>query len=1263
MIMDKEMKPTFKQSSKHLRRRLAHLLVHVLSQALLWQQLTYTQAVFAADNSQAGLPSISTKTVDQYNQIQEENKTSQAGSGSVSKCSGQRTTYDSYTTRQNEFTNYSNQLSSDMGRVIGDAGSQLTNLIGAQQQFLETDQGFTNPTEGIEAGFNAKKNSYLAAQDKLVAARDGKNIAQQEVYAARAACNDRDYSCSPSERQRLDTARSNLVTANQNLQAAQQEYDAANSAYQNATRGMANKSQQAVNATSENAASMDDSHAVSGCGSNFDITSNTTEDCALSGPLFQEDNALTEIANRNVNSAKQLAASREQALFSLELQQKYDADYKLYKLSVDNVTGQVQGRDTNGNGQSNYITKNQVAAKMELSNMKTMSLASAAVRNMICEKHDKSESDPQSYYLFRAAMATWLTAVVNDTDYYNGESSCMANEAITSDTNNDQIQTIERATNLSERQLKSLCLRTRPSNNDVVDTTDSSFLDDNNPDGWRRFNIDSKEETVTYVTKVNQVITGYTDPDTGANYPPLAARCDDYLKKIIGPSYDSSKPRTREYALEMTTDALGVAIQELASKRKKLSIAYANVKKGEAWVKRVKKNIVTMTTLAALTLIAAYAADAICSTLFGAAMCPVAAVLHGKVMWITAIVVALWYEPELMRARSFLAKWRQKLDTAKYFSHMACNFETGHGEQAQLEQLGNLYSERRKAAMQSAANGAINKINHVLYEEISGNKVNTPNSPAPSATPATTMQYEKFEKAIEQINKKIVHVKSASNLQEQLSLLFFKSKSRWQDVTTLFKAMGISILVNALPGNEAIAGIIDQSEIYTTTSSLNIQTGTGNFKYFLTQRNQQFQNLTNDITNQPNHTAANSGISNTGVKNVAEQVILTVDQLAAPYVGGAVGDPLNGIDPNKYNNPDLTLFDRVILMKTGMATPETRVVTIQNAVNLLNSNLNQLNFSAAVAGYNLDQFVSLLETTKKELKITDQGLGETPALDIPTPSNACLSQNANGQMNPDPMCSCRESNSCANFSFPTFNVEVPEALRNSGDSAIKTANNVTNGNLKAANVSGGNLVNQAGRIKELIKSSSQKTPNSLANANALNGASENKINGTLAKIGDNPNSAFNKVRKSLAKNGLSGASSNNSFNSNNKKKTTKNKTNQAKTSGSVAGKVGNWANRKNAQRQESFSLGKGNVNFNLSELSDEEKRRLGLIGDGLTNKDVVPIDQNNSGHVRRHKQANSNIQSSNVGINNNRKKSLFTIISKRYEKTAFPVLLKKRSTK
>ncbi len=1297
--MNKETKPTFTSGQRtspneavtpkgSFKKRVAHVLViQLLCQCLMWQQFGLTRPLYAADvtgESTESTGGVGVTSTEEYNELKSENENSQALKGTFTGCSGERTVYESYTSKQNEYTDYATKLETDIGSVLDSAGEQLSNLISEQASFYESDGNFVNPTGEVKDTFDAKEKRWLDAQEGLVRAEGNLALANRELSVAQSACDDDHDYCTSTELKRIQTAQVNVNQAEKEYKAAQVEYKQARSAYQSSPKNGVAESEEAVNATSDNANQMNGSHAVSGCGSNFDITTNTDEECALSGPLFERDNDLTRIVNRNVSDAKQLAAAREKALFELELEQSFDADYKLYKLAVDNATGEVQGKDVNGDGDfddvelGEYTTKNQVSAQLEISNMNTMSLASAAVRNMVCEKHDISESDPQSYYLFRAAMATWLTAVVSDTDYYNEEASCMAEEKITNDKNNEQIQAIERAANLSERQLKSLCMRTRPGPDDTIDTTDPDFLNDDNPNGWKRFNINagsieaSRNETIRYVHGLNNVILGYTDPDTNIVYPPLDQRCDKYLEEIIGDSYDPEAPRTREYAVEMITDALGVAVKELATKREKLAIAHANVEKGKQWVARVKRDLLIMAALAATVYAMYQIAIAQCAWAPSPGpMCPMAGPLKSKWVYITGTVIGVWLLTELARAQSFLAKWKKKREEYKYFSHMACNFEDAHEEQEKLEALGEEYNAKRKLAMQQAENGVINRFNHILYEKISGNTVDKKKK---TSQVFQDDQMNQIKDAIQKINKRIVHVTSVKELREDLSVIFFKKKDRWQDVKTLLRGLGVKILVNALPGDEAVAAAVDQEEVYNTTNALNIQTGTGNFKYFLTQRNQQYQNLTNDITYQPNHSPADSHIASTGVKNVAQKEILSVDDLAAPFLGGNGKDPLNKIDPNKYNNPALTDFDKKILMKTGMATPETRVVTMENALAMLMDNLTQLELSTAVAGYNLDQYVNLLDTTRRELEIEDEGLGNTTAEQVVSPINACLVESTSELYNADPMCTCREANSCASFSFPTFNVEVPEALRNSGDSAIKTANNIASGNLDAANVSGGSLMKNAGRVRELINAEKKKSNTSGATTNsdpnALAQASSKKVNGTLSKIGDNPNSTFNKLRNSLANRGLTGGLGSGADDKS--QSTARDDKAKADQTAAVAGtQLSTGTGESNASGKggeatttEQFSLGGGNNNLDLSELTDEEKRRLGLLDDGLTNSDVVAIDQK-SGH-KRHLSSNANGKNNaanNIGINANRKKSLWTIISNRYEKTAYPVLLNRSEAK
>ncbi len=1252
-------------------------LIQFLCQCILWSQFSFPTQSYAAEE---------VTTVESLNEVKTENSTSQANLGALTKCTTERSAYESYTDMQNDFTNYASSLSSDISSFIGNADTNLSNLIQQQSQFYQTDMGFVNPTDAIDNNYQTVRARWTAAQEGLVAAREGVIVAEQQLQTALSRCdhgNDNDW-CSPEELADIAQARRNLSAAQGTLAAAQAEYNAARSAWRGLPANVNNSADAAVSGTAGNANNMAGTHSVSGCGSNFDITTNVDTDCALSGPLFEADTALTEIVNRNVADAKALAAERERVLFELELQQKYDADYKLYRLAVNNVTGQTQGYDANGDGDyddtelGEYTSKNRVGGALEVSNIKTMSLASASIRNMTCEKHDISESDPQSYYLFRAAMATWLTAVVNDTDYYNAESTCMSEEQITTDTDNEQLQTIERATNLTERQLKSLCLRSRPKPSDVIDVEDPEFLNDANPDGWKRFGIvrstiaEAKAESIAYAVNLNKVILGYTEPDTGKTYPPLSVRCDEYLQKIIGPDYDPDQARTREYAAEMIQEALGVAVEELAAKRKKLGIAHANVIKGQEWVKRVERDIMIMTILAAAVYAAYQIAKGICSSPYGQWACPIAAALYSKWIYITLTVIAIWLMSELARAKSFLAKWKKKREIAKYFSHMACNFEDAAAEEDEIKNLGQLYQDKRNQAMEQAEDAAINKINHILYEEISGNTVRNNSSTMNKAT-------DDLKKTITKLNKKIAGAKSVKEMQKTLSQSLFQTEDRWEDVLSILSLLGVSVIVHALPGDEAIAAEVSQEEIFNTTNALNIQTGTGNFKYFLTQRNQHFQNITNDITMQPNHSPSNSEIANGGKKNVSNQVIISVDQLAAPFIGGDGHDPLEDIKPEQYKGSDAASYnddEKVALMKTGFATPETRVVTINNALQMLLDNLSQLQFATAIAGYNLDQYVSYLDTARKEMEIEDDGLGNVVAETVNAPISSCLKNTTDGLVDVDPTCTCRAANSCASYSYPTYNIDVPDALKN-GNSSIKTANEVVSGNLKGANVAAGSLMQNAGRVRQLIDDATNNSKynsktgrgsnglnNGLENANALNRANESKVNGTLAKIGDDPNSAFNEMRRNMSKNGLSGVGSNSSDSANKDKESKENDPNAsaavAGTEGAKGSSVGNGKKKGDSTTSESFSLGGGNTNLNLQGLSDEEKRRLGLLDDGLKNDDVVAINSDGLGHQRNINGSSSEQASSDsTGINQDRKKSIFTIISNRYEKSAYPVLLNK----
>jgi hypothetical protein len=1113
--------------------------------------------------------------------------------------------------------------------------------------------GTLDSINDAEDPFFAKEKRYEEAQVALSQAESQKVAALAELNAAQAAC---DSFCTPAERQRLERARSNNSAAIGSYSAAMTEYNAARSAWRNAPRGMANDAQDATNATAGNANSMAGSHAISGCGSNFDITTNTDSDCELTGPLFEADSELTRIANQNINEARQMAASRADMLFDLELQQKFAADYKLYELAVEGgYTEEQQLAGINSLEQVDALadgsalkTKN---LALTISNIKTVGAASAGVKDMVCEQHDRSEVDSKSYHIFRAATATWLMAVVNDTDYYSGAATCKSTDALSGDENNEQINSIERAANIADQRLESMCLRIEPK----VPNDDARFqpggYDPNNPEHFRVYG-DTKELAARYVS----VLTGYTDED-GTTHPPLRERCLEYYQKIRGSDY-ADKPATREYAIEMVTEALGLAMEELGAKREKIIVAHTQVMKGEQWVKRVKRDIMLMMALAAVIFAAYQAASSVCRGCsptcgFCCSMCPVASALNSKYVYITGTVVGVWLISELMRAQSFLAKWKAKREQAKYFNHLACNFEDAQAEEDEIVEMGRIAQERKREEVQKAKNATINSINQEVYKVIR-------RQPIPPLENSND-QVKLWKQEIPGINNEaelITHFKERFNKADIRNI---------QDIKETLKNLGLELITVLVPSAQADdpppADTRDNRRDQTRSADvLNIAQGSESFRYFLVQRNHQYQNFTNDISNQPEHTRADTEIANVSgskPKNRDGAIIVSVHDLAAPFMGGDGSDPIASLDP---------------LQKTGFPTPETRVATIQSLLDLFMENLTRLNGGIADVAFQRDQFVQLLNNSRTRMKIDQQGVGVTQVISNPGAKSSCLATTEDG-VNVDTTCACTKEGSCLSFEYPTFAPGIPNALKAGGRLSLDTANSITSGKLGDANLNGGKLQNNAANLRKSLLESQNKVNDQRKDAGLgardfsqeskdLTNATEQSISRGLADINSsNPNSSLSRARSSLFNTDLNAEANANKLAAS---QGTKSGSSSARSRGRGGrGKIGNGSD-KDKVKSESFSLGDADgSNLDFDSLTDEEKRRLGLLGGRGSGANGAGNNQNDGGyrHVRRLNNDGKTGSGSSSQINGNRNRSLFGIISKRYEKTAFPVLLQLKAKK
>ncbi len=1212
------------------------------------------------------------------NQAHEE--ASIANGGTLSNCSADSdSNFGAYDSANSAYTSFTQSNTAAMRNRINELNSQGSDLLNQQQQYAVSHGDFTDPAQPIEATYDAARQRLSAARENYDRVNRELQMAEAELNAAQAACND-DSWCSPQERERIRVASARVSSLTRQVIPARNELRAAQRNYQRAPRNTNNEATGAVNDTAANSNAMASSHAVSGCGSNFDITTNTDTDCELSGPLFEADVELTRLANAGIYEAKQMAAQRADALFNLELEKQYMEDYKMYKMAV--TAGLPEGTNLDDiDGLSDTNPNKTRNLKFTISNIKTVALASSAVKDVVCEQHDQSEVDSKSTYVFKAAAATWLMAVANDTRYYSQESDCRTEEMLGGDQNNMQLITVERAANVMDQQLENLCLRVGGQvDKDGDGTLDGSYLDPP-PAGydWRDYG-ETPEQAEAHV----KVLRGYQDGEI--THPPLKERCEEYLVNLRGEEF-RDKPRTREVALQMMRDAEALALEELMGKMEKIRIADANVKKGEKWVAAVQRKIAIMLALLAVVRAAQANAQGTCAGCspwcgFCCSMCPVAVSLAMKAAWIAGIVIAIWLMSELMRARSFLAKWRKKLHHGKYFSHLACNFETAQAEEDTMADLGEQAKQRKAEEVERARREAIRDItddtNQAVGDILSQQTTFTPQKIKDLNQELSGAQSE--QEAIALLSKKIlgheVHSwqelnSSLATLGLELILSFSMNEAKANDVTREFTE-------DSSPASAETATFNEKRNVRSNTNALNIAEGTESFRYFLVQRNLNFQYQTSDITNQPEHSRSDIRIANQGApKNSKNRVLKSIDQLAQYHLDGEIfGGFVNGIQIVKAVE-DLDEEDQ-----NGFPTPETRYMTIQKARRLLEENLQLLHGGIAEVTYQRDAYVQLLTQMRRRMGTNKTGLGETQLIPNSAPSPVCMVGDV-ANLDFDPTCGCSQEGSCTSFEYPSFDASTPQALKAGARLSTDTANSLASGNLKGAALIGGKLVSNASAVRKdlfekqkklgLNNSSNNSSQSSSAGGKGGSGGSnfisdnERSASENLAKlgVGGDSNSAFGRVRRSL----LNGTTGNGSDSDKNKKGLAANDSTRnsrsgrrgGRRTGANAGTVGGSA-KDNKKVNESYSLTDGGSNLNLDGLTDEERTRLGLAGANGIGPGNGKDDSDRYAHVRNLSQSSSSGNGlskdhPDYGIHTDRKRSLWKIISKRYEKTAFPRLL------
>jgi hypothetical protein len=1073
-----------------------------------------------------------------------------------------------------------------------------------------------------------KKERLIRDIDRL---EDEEEIAQLELNNARNNCGSFS-SCSSSEQIRLDNATRVFNRVSQELNQAKQNLLVVNNEIRENDNLMVAQGSAFKNAEAdakEDEALMATSLALSGCGETAGTTDNRSESssCQLTGPILQADDNLTSLINSGTQEAQRLARTRAKRLADLELENQFNGDFQLFEAATNDF---VQG---------------DINSRMATSNLNVTSIAAAAIKNLKCKPHPRSEGDSKSYHLFQAASATFLIAAINDTGYFNDSAQCRLKENYTDDDKNTQLVSFERAANLKMQQLESLCQYVTPLDptkatdrekiagmwSDAEDQGETANISEDckNTDGKDQSDCENDRNQILFHFKSEAEFTGH--------FTKIKNDCLIALNKIRGEEL-SDTPRTREAALMMYEAALEAATDELKAKQEKITTAHAQVMEGEQRVEEARGRIKSTIQIVAAYVIVSriYLINlGIClSNPFTAGACS-APLYAGWSTYHTAAValgaiVSNYYNNEKKRHEKFVEEWKQKRETAGYFTHLTCNYNNAEEEEAEMVTFGKKARKRLKQKLQKSRRNIVGKINDEIQQELK----ERPLSSSPSKGRQSSWHPNQWH-----INQKLHQAHINSNDKSSLSLYlheWFRIQTgadrslpydakipQFKEVVKQVRGLGVQLL-----GIEQAFA----QEVPTSTATparlgkaMGLALGSTSFEYFLTKRNYEWKNLGSDITYQ--RTKDGSQKSNSESKE-----LVSVAALAAPFMGEALdgGFPINKVEAKN---------------KVGIPVPETRVVSIQNTVLAIRDNIFQLNSALSITGAQLRSNIKLVEQTRDRLGLT-QGLSDIFSSSIDFPS-AC---------DQNPNCKCRKTNTCLGFAFPEFPSFSVEALA-SGEPLIQNT----------LNALGSENSLSAGINSQKIKLAAVRTLDKIAE-------NKKKINENLEKVGQQSrnfseeakelqDSKFITVFESLANFNpndedfsKAGALSSRRFRrqSSEKKKedlTEKEEVSNSELADQTKGgdglkKLGNKNGQALKQKQVSLADEFDGGYLDLEELTDEERAQLGLAFGG----DITP-----TGHQR--KPANSetpyklaqNEKKERESVHKDRDVSLFKIISHRYQ--------------
>lgn len=1250
------------QNMQKSKKKWMHtFLVHILWSNLAFTQVAYGQTVDPQANQEAQKIEVKNEEQLKENQtnadanINHDVKAYQDGKPNATQCrSIHDAAQDNYDMLVKFQQTYMQQGIDQLNSKINQLKNNTNSMVGAEGGLV----GDPVNSMGITL---EQYNKYRA---DLPAAEQRLNTAEANLQSAQARyndCTDNQYFgfCSIAEKERRRVA---MEAAQKEKDDAQQDYNKISNAirvYRN--QAVANSNQSVNNAYSDANKQDATSHSQFGvneayiavynsCKSQFPGDDAKADACVAEAEKNNPNlakgsgnanyNQLTQMYNSTTASAQDLAVAMVEKVRNQELQATFNSDYRLYELAVDDFPADDSYKYLNS--ASTFSKK-----KMLISSMEVLGQTGAAAKDLYCVKHKISEGDSKAYYLFKAAAATYVSAEINDSRYHSGTAECRAYEDFSDDDKDMQVRAVERAANLYDEMYEQLCLKINPTNE-----------------------IQARE-------------------------------CDKYLTQIYGDYFKDGAGgymRTREKALDILNLSLDAAYAELQDKMQKVSTAHANVKKGEAWIKKDLKIIATLTALLAVL----YGVNSICPGCCGC--------VSPKISYVIA-AINFYMFTDLIKARAFTAMWKRKRDVARHFTHLVCNQDASSAtEVANLcrTESGNSYT-KNEICMQLKS-GMVTKVKDAFSEEdqirafadetrkLAQEAIDKERQKVKDMLPAEFVQQQEKTSYLPDpsLEVKALAKIAGTNGGYQAALGAYDwlrirkgaiSSLRYDDVLPPpefiddeLKKFGLELKKTVIKGARSVAEVMfpearaaaeiteDKSNMKKEVScsasdqsggktdlvacSVGVLKGSTSFSYFLVRRNRGWQNQALDVTRSSSRVP-------TGIN----------------YMATTSGSLQNEVNALPIEN------------QTGMAIPETRINTIMNLIKTITEHMALSRLAMDELYLQRQEYITLLDRMKRRLNLGIEGLDDFQEIPKQARSMTCMSMQG-GEFSVDPKCSCKTNNSCSTFAYPTF--DGPGAVSSDSQMAFDLADASLSGNMEKANLSAGSLSQNAAKVKRRL-------------GNSLDLYNQNRLDNGLPSLDDLVNQqrdierqksydSFASLSPALAKFETKQNDSGNLL---------------AKSSGSYAKMLKDNAltekiikddSLANGKKDESvtakYESGKGVASAGSSSSSkgDGEKSD-SLIDfdfkadgeDTIGNEFAGDISEFADGALYSGNGSNKDLRALNDGgtadeffgsngsgrspasatkkrsqINENAKVSIFKIISKRYERSAYPVLLKRK---